>query len=293
MKAKAIVFCCCFMFWSVVSHAEDNVGTQQEAVVTVKYASLLGGTLQLQVAYAPLRKVLDELSRVTETGIHYSVLADERVSATCAGDSLKKVLKCLLGDSRNMVFQYAQSTEKVAGVRKPVDVWILGSSLTEPVALRNSDSCEKVQGESLAINKALNVRQADERLLAKLMLGLASKDPKQRADAIADLATKTAMDNTEIDDALLKAMDDEAVIVKEQALFGWVYRKGDGATAELQHALQDTEMSVRLKVVDLTQNRALLTQATADSSKLVRQLAQMKLDDLDLQVKKINGGESN
>ncbi len=273
------------MFLSVVSHAEDNAGTQQDAVTTVKYASLLGGTLQLQVAYAPLRKVLDELGRVTKIGIHYSVLADERVTATCVGDSLKKVLKCLLGDSQNMVFQYAQDTEKTAGVGRPVDVWILGSSLTERVALRNSDSCEKMQGEPLVINKALDVRQADEILLAKL---IASKSPKQRANAIADLATKTAIDNTEVDEVLLNAMGDKAVIVKEQALFGWVYRKGDDATAELQHALQDPEMSVRLKVVDLTQNRALLTQATADSNKLVRQLAQMKLDDLDVQVKKSN-----
>ena len=112
------------------------------------------------------------------------------------------------------------------------------------------------------------------------MLRLEMDDPKQRAEAIADLATKIAVDNTDINDLILRAMDDKSVLVREQALFGWVYRQGEDAMPELQQALLDPEMTVRMKAVDLTQDRALLTLAITDSNELVRQLAKMKLDAL-------------
>jgi hypothetical protein len=279
MKAEAIVFFCCSILWSVFSHAKDGVEKQVPAIV-VKYAPVSGETLQLQVAQAPLRKVFDELSRVTEIGIHYSVLADELVTATCVGDSLKKVLECLLDDLQNIVFQYSQDTVDAGKVGKPVDIWILGSSLA---GSGKSGACNGMQNGSVAISKKQHIKQVGEKLIARLMHSLASNEPRQRADAIADLAIKTAIDNADVDDALLHAMDDKASIVREQALFGWAYRKGKDASAELRQALQDTEMSVRMKVVDLTQDRALLAQATADSNEIVRKIAQMKLDELESQ----------
>jgi hypothetical protein len=279
MKAKTVFFLYCFMLWSNASHSEDGVGKQPS--IAVKYSPILGEILQVQVAQVSIRDVLDELSRVTEVGIHYSVLADERVTATCLGDSLKKVLKCLLGDSQNIVFQYSQETANPGEMGKPVDVWILGSSL---VVSGNAGSCKGVQSGSATISKNQLVKQPGEKIIAQLMLGLASNNPKQRADAISDLATKTGIGNEDVDDALLHAMDDKATIVREQALFGWVYRKGKDASYELRQALQDPEMSVRMKVVDLTQDRDVLTLAITDNSELVRKIAQMKLDEFELQL---------
>jgi len=270
------------MLCPVFSHAEKKMD-ELEPAVAIKYVFMLGEVLNLQVVRAPLRKVLAELSSVTKIDIHYSVLANELVTATCAGDSLKNVLKCLLGDSQNMVFQYSQDTEKTVGVRKPVDIWILGSSLAKQRTIDGGRSCK---GRQSSFETTVKNQQTDKKVLAQLMPRLDSEDSKQRAEAIADLATKTAVDNADVDNILLNAMDDKAVAVREQALFGWVYRKGNDASFELQQALQDSEVSVRIKVIDLTKNRDILTLALVDSSELVRKIATMKLNELELQKNK-------
>ena len=278
MKVGTLGFYICLMLWPTINHAEVKIDGQTPAVV-VRHNPLLGEALQLQADQASLRTVLDELSRVSGAAIHYSVLADELVTATCVADSLKKLLKCLLGDTQNIVFQYAQDEGKTG---MPVDVWILGSSLAEP-SLQNHRDTVNCKGESIgsaSLSRKQDTEQADAQLIAQLLLRLETDDPKQRADAIADLATKTAIDNADVHDVLLNAMDDKSAMVREQALFGWAYRKGKGTTFELQQALQDPEMSVRMKVVDLTEDRALLTQAVTDNNELVRQLAQMKLEAL-------------
>ena len=267
------------MVWSTVNHAEVEIDGLAPAVV-VTHNPLLGVTLHLQADQASLRTVLDELSRVSGITIHYSVLADELVTATCVGDDLKTVLKCLLGDTQNLVFQYAQNKEQT---EMPVDVWILGSSLAEPSWQNHRDAanCNEESTGSVAVSRKQDIEQADVQLIAQLLLRLETDDPKQRADAIADLATKTAIDNTDVHDVLLHAMDDKSAMVREQALFGWVYRKGKDAAVELQQALQDPEMSVRMKAVDLTEDRALLSLAVTNNNALVRQLAQMKLEALE------------
>jgi hypothetical protein len=57
--------------------------------------------------------------------------------------------------------------------------------------------------------------------------------------------------------------------------------EGDGATAEIQVALYDTDPSVRLMAVDsMGNNTVLLQQALADSDPTVRQLAAMRLESL-------------
>ena len=276
MKVLIIVFSCCFILAVNNSFAKTG-GDNRVSSILVRYTPKLNANIQLQVEHASLKAVLDELSRVTEATIHYSVLTDMFITATCVADNLKAVLKCLLGKSQNIAYQY---TQKKGQVGIPKDVWILGSSLAELTLLEDRDgvSCKGGVTGFTTVPMPKDTKQADEELVAQLMLKLESTDPKQRADAIADLATKTVKDNVLVDNILLASMNDQSARVREQVLFAWVYRKGADASVELQRALLDDVMSVRMKVVDLTENVALLRIATSDEDELVRDFAHMKLE---------------
>ncbi len=259
------------------SFAKTDADNNRVSSILVKYRPKLNANIQLQVEQASLKAVLSELSRVTGAVIHYSVLTDVFITATCVADNLKAVLQCLLGESQNIVYQYAHNKGQ-AGM--PSEVWVLGSSLAGLTLQedRGGVSCQGDRADLAAIPK--NTKQADEKLVAQLIVKLESADPKQRADAIADLATKIAMDNIEVDNILLMAMGDKSARVREQVLFAWVYRNGRAAIFELQQALQDPVASVRLKAVDLAQDAAVLRLALLDGDALVRQLAEMKLNAL-------------
>ena len=109
----------------------------------------------------------------------------------------------------------------------------------------------------------------------------ASNDPAERADALALLVIKGRAGDADIRKALETALTDKDANVRAQALSSLARREGDGAAAQLQAALQDSDVSVRLMAVDSAGNNpALLQQAVTDRDETVRTLATMKLEAL-------------
>lgn len=231
--------------------ADDNQG------VTVS-KGLEGRVWQLQASQVSLPSVLQEVQRATGVAIHYSVLPQALVSATCVSEKLPALLKCLLGDGVGLVFDRANASE-------PKEVWVLGSS-----SANHTSDCksELVTGQ----------QASDSTDIKALHEGVRSSDPRRRAQAIYALAIT---DDKEAEAILREGMIDSSALVRGQAVGGWVRRYGaEAAESELQDAILDVDASVRMQAIELTSNPSLLSQGLQDSDTMVRQLAQAKLDEL-------------
>ncbi|MBS3951567.1 MAG: hypothetical protein KGZ88_01240 [Methylomicrobium sp.] len=257
----------CVLIYSASALA--NGQTNQQAPVRLMRTGAVNADWQLQVNDAPLFLALQEIQRVSGLRIHYSVLPEQAVSATCVSDELTQVLKCLLGASVNLVFSGSGAASDPTSIG---EVWVLGSSLNtqrsavdcKPPGLSDTVATETGQGGTID----------------RLLLEVNADDTRQRADALFDLAKQTEADSEEVDALLLKGLHDPSAMVRGQALSGWAERHGDGALPELQQAMLDSDSSVRLQAVELTDNPLMLKNALQDADALVRQLAEAKLQAL-------------
>lgn len=239
----------------------------KRASVSLMRTDTPGASWQLQVRNTSLVESLQEIERVSGWRMHFSVLPEGRVTATCVGDQLSQVLKCLLGNSVNLVFSRSDKSVSSAG-----EVWVLGSTLTA------SDAASGCQAPSQ--NQSAANDEEQDQAAAKLLALVDDADPRRRAEAVFDLAAQTTADPAEIEAVLLKSMRDNSALVRGQALTGWARRQGDAALPELQQAMQDADASVRLQAIELTENAGLLNQALHDPDMLIRQLAESKLQAL-------------
>lgn len=216
---------------------------------------------QLQANQVTLNEILQALEAETGAVIHHSLGAEKRVSATCVADALSGILKCLLGESANVVFGPSQGSI-------PSEIWILGS--TAAAGFGKECVTEVSESERKFDSKA------DIQILREQ---LNSSDPRLRGDALYALA---ATDADDADDVLRSGFTDSSSLVREQALGGWVRRHGtESATTEIYQAMSDVEATVRLRAVELTDDPMLLRRATTDDDASVRLLAQAKLHGLE------------
>lgn len=259
-----LIFFLCVLIYSASATGQAN----QQAPVRLMRTGAVNADWQLQVNDAPLFLALQEIQRVSGLRIHYSVLPQQAVSATCVGDELTQVLKCLLGASVNLVFSGSGTASDPASMG---EVWVLGSSLSSQ---RSAVDC-KPPGSSDAL-----VTETGQGTIDRLLFEVNADDTRQRADALFDLAKQTDADSEEVDALLLNGLHDPSAMVRGQALSGWAGRHGDGALPELQQAMLDTDSSVRLQAVELTNDSVLLNSALQDVEALVRDLAQAKLQAL-------------
>jgi len=249
---------------------------QYEPKVSVILSLNQGAEMQLQVWQLPLPEILDKLSQVINTPIHYSVLPKGKVTATCVTSTVEELLKCLLGREANIAFRYPKEGI-IADVpsHSPNEIWVLGSVLEAP---ESQDQCANNQ----SVNNSLSLPQEkglenESVKLERLLQDAKVENPEQRALAIAKLATKGVLNSEKVTARLMQALNDPSVKVRMQALFGWVYREGAAAIPELMQALNDPEPAVRIKAVGLSNDEGLLNQAATDSNEAVRKYALMKL----------------
>lgn len=210
----------------------------------------------LQANHTSLPAILRELQHVSGMIIHYSVLPQAAITATCAAGELSALLKCLLGESAGLVFGQTNTDE-------PKEAWILGTTATAPMG----DCSVEYPTESYA-------RPDNQELYAEVQ----NSDPRRRAEALYALA---ASDDNDVEAILRSGMRDKSALVRGQAIGGWVRRFGaEAAESELQQAFADADAAVRMQAVELTVSPDLLSQGLQDSDAMVRQLAQAKLDEL-------------
>lgn len=247
-----------------------------------------GSELQLEVKQTPLIKVLREIERLTHIPIHYSVLPDGLISATCVGSSLKPVLDCLLNHKADIIVRYANENPSAHHTDQIAEAWILGAKLE---AVSNAAACAitsetgsvKLNQADLSEDEPIDTVDAKKTELVNSLLKIAqSKNPTERADAIGSLLAIGSKNDPKIKAVLEEGLHDKDANVRAQALSTLAHLEGgERATQAIEEALQDSSTDVRIMAVDsISDNVDLLHQAAHDVDEIVRTVANLKLDEL-------------
>ena len=255
--------------------AQTNDHVSYNLVITEN----VGSELQLEVQHIPLAQVLENIAQKMHMPIHYSVLPEGLVTATCVGTTMKKILECLLDKKADLIVRYPSNQSKLDKKGQIAEAWILGSRLDGITAKNcpaqiNYASFELMQKKQDNENAA---RRSDE-----LLKMAQSTNPEERADAIGALLADGREGDPNVKATLEQALTDQDANVRAQAISTLSHREGDIAD-EIQQALHDNSPEVRLMAVDsVTNDVALLQQAINDSDESVRILAATKLEELGL-----------
>lgn len=240
-----------------------------------------GSELQLEVRQMPLAQVLDSISHKTRTPIHYSVLPDGLVTATCVGTTLKQVLECLLDRKADLIVRYPRKSDKVEAKGQVAEAWILGSRLDGTTAKADCSATDEINKGSLSLRKNYQDTEAESDRTDELLKMAQSKNPEERVEAIGALMAGGREGDPAVKAALEQALTDKDDNVRAQAISSLSHREGGGAVGAIQEALHDNSVDVRLMAVDgITDDIALLQQAINDSDETVRSLAETKLQQL-------------
>ena len=263
----------------------SGIAGADEQSIRVSRAENTGSELRLEVRQAPLKQVLDKIAGDTGLLIHYSVLPEGLITATCVGTTLKQVMECLLDRKADLVFRYPRGLSRGVSQIQPKEVWVLRTKSEPPPQAANS-SVYNTMVTQQPVMQMTSGAQTDTELAAAgqtnaLIERAKSKNPKDRADAISSLMNEGKAGDAAVRKVLEEALLDKDANVRAQAISSLTHREGDNATAELQVALHDSDASVRLMAVGrIGNNAALLQEALTDSDATVRELAAMKLESL-------------
>jgi hypothetical protein len=251
-----------------------------------------GSKLQLQVRQMPLERILRAITAKTRIPIHYSIVPEGLVTATCVGPTLKHVMECLLARKADLIVRYHklldQSQAGVEAQDQAAEMWVLGSRFV------SAPNCSSSALSPQAINNApLQVAdsqtdgvEAEPDRTEELLKQARSNDADVRAEAIGALMSGGREGDANVKRVLEEALNDHNARVRAQAISSLAQREGAGATAALQEALHDGDAGVRLMAIDgAGDNAALLQQAINDEDETVRQLAKSKLEELQKTVK--------
>lgn len=222
----------------------------------------------------PLADVLDKIAHATGVPIHYSILPEGLVTATCVGSNVKQILECLFNKKADLIFRYRRPS-KENQQNHPLEAWVLGARFD----MEQEASAACVPAERRIQDMATNSQTLNTEDTDKLAAMATAKNPQYRTDAIANIAVQKQANNPAIHKILEAALSDRNAEVRAQAIFGLARQQDYDASAALQSALHDSDASVRLMAVDNAgDNLALLQQALSDSDETVRAYAAIKLE---------------
>lgn len=264
--------------FNAVAHAQNASKTATAELVT---NGEKGSELQLEVRQMPLDKVLDALVKKTNVPIHYSVLPEGFITATCVGTSLKPVLECLLNRKADIIVRYSKDKPGSTNSTRIAEAWILGSKLeASPSTQICAAPLEK--GSLSLINKEPESEPKSDQT-GELLKIAKSENANDRAEAIGALLAIGSKGGPEIKAMLEEAVHDQDANVRAQAVSTLTHidEYKDGTAEIIQEALHDSSVDVRMMAVDgITDDVALLQQAINDSDETVRSLAEFKLEQL-------------
>ena len=262
------------------ARAAESV-TVRQPVIRVEHTDNGKAGWILEAERAPLAQVLAEVGTKGGMKIHFSVLPQDTVTATCAGDTVEQIVRCLLGADVDLVMRTAAPKPVASGTEASggQELWILGSSYAKGRSeSRAAPDCGAAEGtvDGKAMAKAEN--------RSKLLDTAASaRDAKARAKALSRLISEAPRGDPEVRAGLERALTDQNGDVRAQAVYGLALRVGPEAAPLLQDALRDADPSVRLMAVGSAWNdetgAALLRAAATDPDETVRTLAALKLEE--------------
>lgn len=261
------------------SQAIAQVNPVNSAYLELKETHDAGAEWQLEARQIPLAQVLDRIAKQTRIPVHYSVLPEGLVTATCVGTSLKAVLACVLNHKADLIVRYSKN-QPVNNNGQIVEAWVLGSKLDGYPVTRMD--CVVPTNTSSPSGEPDKKETLENEQLQTTLKTAKSDIPEERADAIGNLLAVGHDGNEEIKAVLEDALHDQDANVRAQAI-STITHRGDyeETAAVIQEALKDSSVDVRMMAVDgITDDVALLQQAVNDSDETVSSLAQLKLDEL-------------
>jgi hypothetical protein len=259
----------------VAAEIAVNTADQTKLIPTIQITqpNPNDSALRLEARQAPLGQILKELAAKTGAVIHYSVLPEAPVTATCAGANIWQLMDCLVAKQVGMVTNKPEPG-------KPAEFWLLGTSVgsckamtVEPVAPQ-TQAAIKQQHQPTAAEQA-EIDQGNQNqsnvLLEKFKK---SKDKGDRAEALNNLVAVGKIDDFNVRNALEEAMMDKDASIRSQAVETLANIDKDNATDYLNKAMQDKSPEVRITALGKAGGQVqLLEQALSDSDKNVSQYA--------------------
>lgn len=236
--------------------------------------------LQLEVKQANLADVLKKIAKTTGIAIHYSVLPEGRVTATCVGPGAKQVLECLLNHKADLIFRYSKASRHPSS-EAIAEAWVLGAKYDATKSVVVSTDCATGQESQLQDELSSKPDNSEAEQAENLLKMAQSKDASERAQGIGGLLAAGEAGDPAIRATLEAALTDSNAEVRAQAISSFAQRNEEGTEAALQNALLDESVDVRVMAVDSAgENTALLQQALNDKDETVRSLAALKLESL-------------
>lgn len=232
-----------------------------------------GAGLQLEVKQATLADIVKEIAAQTKIEIHYSVLPEAPVTATCVAGKVQALLECLVGKQIGVV------TQKPEGASQE-QVWLIGSSMNGcPAATAKAPEAPAPLAPPTPEQQA-EADQAQQEHTQAMLKQAKSKNPDERFSALGNLADPGNQDPA-IDQALRDALKDKDANVRSQAVASMAMRGADDMLEQLGQALHDSDAGVRMAAIGATNDNGLLQQALSDKDPAVRGLAQSRLNQLE------------
>ena len=269
-----------FVVFTSVGVAKTPVGIPGKAQTDLVISDNKGSELQLEVRQMPMAQVLDNIVNKTQVPIHYSVLPDGLVTATCVGMTLKQVLECLLDRKADLIVRYSRNPSTTERKGQVVEAWVLGSRLDGTVA-KDCVATGSTVDKGLLTLKQSQDTNAEPDQTDELLKKAQSKNPTERAEAIGALLAGGRKGDPDVKAALEHALTDQDALVRAQAISSLSHREGSAAAGAIQEAMHDSSVDVRVMAVDgITDDIALLQQAINDNDETVRSLAEIKLERL-------------
>jgi hypothetical protein len=239
-----------------------------------------GAELQLEVKQATLTDVIEQIATKTNVVIHYSVLPEAPISATCIAGKVQQLMECLVGKQIGVMAHKGDSGKD--------EVWLLGSSVGGCSASSTAANATPAEIAPVPLTPEQQAEADRSRLeyTQSLLQQTKSKNPNERMIAFSNLGDPSN-DNPGIDQALNQALSDKDSNVRIQAVATIAQRRGDDMVEQLTQAMQDKDPNIRISVVSFAgADSGLLQQALGDSDPTVRGMAQTRIAEMERQLAK-------
>jgi hypothetical protein len=260
--------------FAVPAGAKPLTAPATEPSIQIVMSGQNDSAIRLEARLAPLGKILKELSAKTGAVIHYSVLPEAPVTATCAGATVSEIMDCLVAKQVGLVANKPEPG-------KPAEFWLLGTSVGSCKAMTVESAPAVVFATAVPVVDNAKTKPAppNKEYSDALLAGLKdAKTVEERKNALSYLTAGADLNDPNVRSALTEAMADKNPAIRSQAMSSMASLDKDNATEIIGRYLHDSDSTVRMAAIEsAADNRELLEQAVTDGDNSISSYAAAKL----------------
>jgi hypothetical protein len=259
--------------FAVTAGAKPLAAPATEPSIQIVMSGQNDGAIRLEARLAPLGKILKEITAKTGAVIHYSVLPEAPVTATCAGATVSEIMDCLVAKQVGLVANKPEPG-------KPAEFWVLSSSVGSCQSFVSSEPIRTLpltNNPELSDISLLKLQKSDV-LLEKFRQ---AKTSEEKLQALSDLSSGGVIEDPNVRKVLNDASMNQEASIRTQAVITSAALDKENGSEILANALKDQDASVRMTAVDMAHGeKKILEQALTDSDASVRDFASAKLAEI-------------